>query len=210
MSDFSAQTPRGFREERHAMSLDEILTATWLKLSDAVQSPSAGWRLPVLGTVSDASPALRTVVLRDVDVESWTLTCYTDSRSSKVRQLMANPQASWLFYCPEERIQLRACGLASISTSGPEVTTAWASVPAFSRQNYLTEMPPGSTVENCAVVGGLDGDGDREVFADGINNFAVLRCTLSQLVWLSVDGQRQVSSIFTRTDNGVTSAWRVP
>lgn len=176
MSDFSAQTPRGFREERHAMSLDEILTAIWLKLSDAVQSPSAGWRLPVLCTVSDASPALRTVVLRDVDVESWTLTCYTDSRSNKVRQLMANPQASWLFYCPEERIQLRTCGLASISTSGPEVAAAWESVPAFSRQNYITEMPPGSTVENCAVVGGLDGDGD--VFADGISNFAVLRCAL--------------------------------
>lgn len=206
MSEFSARTPRRFSEERQAMSLHGILAAIWLKLSDAVQSPSDAWRLPVLGTVSDASPALRTVVLRDVDVESWTLTCYTDSRSNKVRQLMANQQASWLFYCPEERIQLRACGLASISTSGPEVAAAWASVPAFSRQNYLTEMPPGSAVENCAVVGGLDGD----VFADGLNNFAVLRCTLSQLAWLSVDGQRQVSSIFTRTDNEVTSAWRVP
>jgi hypothetical protein len=190
------------------MDLNEILAAIWLKLSDSVQSPSAAWRMPVLGTVSDDSPDLRTVVLRDVDIESWTLTCYTDSRSGKVRQLNANPTVSWLFYCPEERIQLRACGPAAIATSGPEVADAWESVPAFSRQNYLTEKSPGLPVENRVIVGGLDGDADE--FADGLNNFAVLRSTLSQLVWLSVDGQRQISSIFTRTAAGITSAWRVP
>ena len=208
MSELSAQTPLRFSEERQSMDLNEILAAIWLKLSDAVQSPSAAWRMPVLGTVSDDSPDLRTVVLRDVDIESWTLTCYTDSRSGKVRQLNANPTVSWLFYCPEERIQLRACGLASIATSGPEVAAAWDSVPAFSRQNYLTDKSPGSTVQNRVIVGGLDGDADA--FAVGMNNFALLKCTLSQLVWLSVDGRRQVSSIFTRTDTGVSSAWRMP
>ena len=208
MSELSAQTPRRFSDERQTMNLDEILTAIWLKLSDAVQSPSAAWRLPVLGTVSGDSPDVGTFVLRDVGVESWSLTCYTDSRSSKVRQLAANPQVSWLFYCLEERIQLRACGLASIATSGPEVAAAWELVPAFSRQNYLTKEPPGKTADSRVVVGSLNGNAND--FAAGISNFAILSCTLSELVWLSVDGQSQVSAVFEQTPDGVTSAWRVP
>ena len=51
MSELSAQTPLRFSEERQSMDLNEILAAIWLKISDAVQSPSAAWRMPVLGTV---------------------------------------------------------------------------------------------------------------------------------------------------------------
>jgi pyridoxamine 5'-phosphate oxidase len=208
MAELSAQTPRYFRGGCEAMALDEILTAIWLKLSHAVEAQSAAWRLPVLGSISHNGPDLRTVVLRELDADAWTLTCYTDSRSAKVRQLTANPRLSWLFYCPNERIQLRAYGVAAIATSGPEVAAAWESVPAFSRRNYLTEEPPGTTA-NCRVdVGGLNGDADY--FATGINNFAILSCALSELVWLSVDGQTQVSAIFKQTPDGVTSAWRVP
>jgi hypothetical protein len=190
------------------MALDDVLAAIWLKLSHAVGEPSAAWRLPVLGSISETGPDLRTVVLRDLNADSWTLTCYTDSRSSKVSQLTANPRVNWLFYCPEERIQLRAYGVASIATSGRGVTKAWDSVPAFSRQNYLTDDAPGTIADSPVVVGSLNGDAD--VFAHGIDRFAVLTCTLSELVWLSVAGQRQVSAVFNRTPRGVKSAWRVP
>lgn len=208
MSELPTQSPRHFGHEYQSMELSEILAAIWLKLSDAVRLPSAAWRLPVLGTVSDDGPDLRTVVLRDLDADTWTLTCYTDSRSTKVRQLTANPRVSWLFYCPDERIQLRAYGVASIATSGPEVATAWESVPAFSRQNYLTDEPPGKTADSRVVVGSLNGDADD--FTAGISNFAILSCALSELVWLNVDGQKQVSAVFKQTADGVTSAWRVP
>jgi pyridoxamine 5'-phosphate oxidase len=208
MSELSAQTPRHFRDGCEAMALDDVLTAIWRKLSHAVGAPSSAWRLPVLSSISENGPDLRTVVLRGLDADSWSLTCYTDSRSTKVRQLTVNPRVSWLFYCPEERIQLRAFGVASIATSGREVTKAWDSVPALSRQNYLTDDPPGTMADSPVVVGCLDRDAD--VFADGINSFAVLRCTLSELVWLSVDGARQVSAVFKQTENGVASAWRVP
>lgn len=190
------------------MDLNEIFRAIWLKLSDAVRSPTTAWRLPVLATVSEDGPDLRTVVLRDLDADSWTLTAYTDLRSAKASQLTANPQVSWLFYCPDERIQLRAYGVAAIATSGPEVETAWDAMPAFSRQNYLLQEPPGTTADTRVVVGSLNGNAAD--FAAGISNFAVLSCDLSELVWLSVDGQRQVSAVFKQTPEGVTSAWRVP
>ena len=208
MSEFSAKSPRHFGDQRQLTDLSEIFGAIWLKLSDALLSPTAAWRLPVLSTCSDGGPDLRTVVLRDLDADSWSLTCYTDARSAKVRQVKANPRVSWLFYCPDERIQLRVYGVAAISTCGSEVAAAWDSIPAYSRQNYLTDEPPGKTANSRVIVGSLNGDADD--FSDGINNFAILSCALSKMVWLSVDGQRQVSAVFKRNSDGVTSAWRVP
>lgn len=208
MSELSAKSPRHFGDQRQLTDLSAILAAIWLKLSDAVLSPTSAWRLPVLSSGSDDGPDLRTVVLRDVRADAWSLTCYTDARSAKVRQVEANPRVSWLFYCPNERIQLRAYGVATIATCGPEVAAAWDSVPAYSRQNYLTEEPPGKTANSRVIVGSLNGDADE--FEGGISNFAILSCALTELVWLSVDGQTQVSADFKQTADGVTSAWRVP
>lgn len=124
-------------------------TEIWTALAAAVTQPGNGWRTPALASCdADGLPRVRSLVLRDVDAASWRLSSYTDRRSPKVAQLLAQPRVELLFWCPQRRWQLRVEARASIETQGSRVEQIWDSL-ANTQQagDYLTLNAPGDPVD---------------------------------------------------------------
>ena len=76
------------------------------------------WRTPVLATVGlDHTPQARTVVLRSAAAPLSQLQIFTDSRSPKVVELAALPQALLVFWSARLNWQLRVRALATVYTA---------------------------------------------------------------------------------------------
>jgi len=126
------------------MPFQDIEAAAWENLADAANDPQSGYRYLTLCSV-DAGfrPQARTVVLRRVDRDIRELEFHTDIRSPKWAELMSNPQATVLGYCPETRTQLRLCGTVSLFPSGTDrADEAWQGLSPWTRSTY-TGGPPG-------------------------------------------------------------------
>ncbi len=96
--------------EAHPLSLESLLGDIWSRLSQATSDLSHPWRTPTLATAGPDHPDARIVVLREVDLHERRLVCFSDSRTHKVAGVRSQPAATWCFYDPVSRIQLRARG----------------------------------------------------------------------------------------------------
>ncbi|UOY05926.1 pyridoxamine 5'-phosphate oxidase family protein [Muricauda sp. SCSIO 64092] len=99
-----------------------------------------------LGTLSGNIPCQRTVVLRKVQ-PNLQLLFYTDKRSPKVEQIHRNNTVSALFYHPKKMIQLQVEGKADIKENPEMLRKIWKSIPAKSRKDYTTVLPPGIKID---------------------------------------------------------------
>jgi pyridoxine/pyridoxamine 5'-phosphate oxidase len=75
-----------------------------------------------------------------------TLSFHTDNRSGKWKELIDNPQVSWLFYDAPARIQIRAAGSATLFTKDDSSKEAWQKLNANSRKTYMTINPPSQSI----------------------------------------------------------------
>jgi pyridoxamine 5'-phosphate oxidase len=118
----------------------------WAELAGAVQDRTHGWRLPVLATVAaDGAPDARTVVLREVNTTAQRLTVFGDARSPKVLQLVADPRAVLVFWCPKLRWQLRVAVRATAVTQGERIQALWDRLQGSAAAgDYLSPLPPGT------------------------------------------------------------------
>ncbi len=95
-------------------------------------------------TDRDGLAQARTVVLREVRRSTEQLLIYTDSRSPKVAELLAQPMASLLCWSPRLHWQLRLQLRFSVSRNDDEATAAWERVrQSPSASDYLTSRAPG-------------------------------------------------------------------
>ena len=124
----------------------ELPQRLWRELDQALQQRGHAWRTPVLATTdAEGWAQARTVVLRAVDPERAQLRFYTDSRSPKVGELVAQPRATLVFWSSELQWQLRVQGRCEVRTQGIEVEEAWDRVRhTASAGDYLTATAPGS------------------------------------------------------------------
>ncbi len=106
------------------------------------------WRTPVLATVGlDHTPQARTVVLRNAAAPLSQLQIFTDSRSPKVVELAALPQALLVFWSARLNWQLRVRALATVQHSGPEVDAVWMRVSqSAAAGDYLSAHAPGAAL----------------------------------------------------------------
>jgi len=81
---------------------------------------------PVLGTTAKEGCSLRTVILRQVNAPDRILVCHTDARSAKVQEILNCSQASWIFYHPKKKIQVRISGHATLHVYDPAADRQWA------------------------------------------------------------------------------------
>lgn len=138
MSD--ADGARGFYND-----LDRSFDKTWSIIEPGISKRSSAAHTPVVATLDAAGfPQQRVMVLRAADREQRQLRFHTDARSAKIGQ---SGPASVLMYDPEEKIQLRLEGVASVQASGAAVDAAWQASTTFARRCYMAEAAPGSTVE---------------------------------------------------------------
>lgn len=166
----------------HIESLRMIQSACWRELERAARDRDHGWHLLGVATVDDDAPALRTVVLREVDERQNRLSFYTDARSPKVGQVQRNPNAALLAWSPVLHWQLRLRVKLTVETSGPGVAARWAGFrQTDAAQDYLSPRAPGSLLE------GIEPEpADR-------GHFAVVHAQVLSIDWLELlaDGRRR-------------------
>lgn len=120
----------------------------------------------------------RTVVLRQVDVVSQLFVIYTDSRSSKVSELLLHPQAILVFWSDRLSWQLRVKVTVSVNTAGALVDAAWRVVSqSAAAGDYLGLTPPGS------LLGPEKGSSETR---SNLHHFAVLDLVVIDIDWLEL------------------------
>lgn len=166
----------------------EIREQIWQELARASHDRHHAWRTPVLATVGrDGLANARVVVLREVDVAHQTLRVYTDARSHKVRELLQEPQALFVFWSDRLNWQLRVRVAIAVETAGPGVQARWQRVrQSASAADYLGPVAPGDALE--AAQG-------EPAAADDEHHFALLGAQVLEIDWLELsrDGHRRAS-----------------
>ncbi|HTH48818.1 MAG TPA: pyridoxamine 5'-phosphate oxidase family protein [Candidatus Limnocylindria bacterium] len=167
-------------------TIRELVGSIWTLLAMACHYPEEPWRLPVLTTLGESGPQARTVVLRETVPSARRLVAWTDVRSPKVAELRRDPRAQWLFYDARSGQQLRAASMVEVHHADSVTESAWVTVPASNRANYLQDLAPGTVV----------GPRDPRRFTEPTewpSHFAVLVATVHELdwLWLCPDGHRR-------------------
>lgn len=177
------------REDR--VALDENFAARlWQELKRAPLDRHHEWRTPVLATqgIDQSGPQARTVVLRHADAGSWTLQVYTDARSPKCSELVAQPLAQLSFWSKRLSWQLRVSARATVEFEGEQVDAAWEHVKhSRAATDYLGDLPPGHIHSSSEASFAHPGDSRRE------HHLAILTFTVSAMDWLELsrDGHRR-------------------
>lgn len=183
----------------HPPTLDAVLEEAWRLLVRGVADRKHAFHQPVLATIDEhALPCARTVVLRRVVPEDRLVICHTDRRSPKVAQLERTPIASWAFYDPRSRVQIRIRGRTRIELPGESSVAeeAWAATRLMSRRCYLAPSGPSTPTETPSI--NLPDDlatasPDEGRSEAGRANFAALVTRVDRLDWLRLrhDGHRR-------------------
>lgn len=118
------------------------------ELRKGVEKKGHPFRYFTLATLGvDKYARLRTLVLRKVS-EDLMLTFFTDKRSKKIIHIKENKRVSLLFYHPEELLQIRVQGIATIKTNQDQLKSTWNELRPGSKKSYTTKKVPGSEIDN--------------------------------------------------------------
>lgn len=185
--------------------LDLSLRAAWSLLGRGAQDRKAPAHTPVLATMGDGQPQVRTVVLRDCDRGARRLRFHTDQRSHKVAEIEADPVGAVHVYDPKQKIQLRIDCRLSIHIDDDLAREAWATTREFSRICYQVMQAPGAMVSDPSGV-----PFSRDESNDGADNFAVISALVTRIEWLylAAHGHRRAEYIWQ--DGDWQGRWLVP
>ena len=160
----------------HFSGGDELRQRLWQELQRAAVDRHHEWRTPVLATVgADGLPQARTVVLREVRRPQAQLLIYTDARSPKATELLAQPLATLLCWSTRLNWQLRLQLRFEVLQGDAEANAAWERVrQSTSANDYLAARAPGSPMADA-----------HEALLD-TPQIAVLRGEVMQMDWLEL------------------------
>jgi hypothetical protein len=195
------------------IELQNIYDEIWEMLVDGADKSKHDFHLPMVSTVNENSPDVRTVVLRRVIQNERLLIHHTDLRSEKIKHIKKNKKVCWLFYSKELKTQLRVYGDAKIHTDDKLADEQWESSQVLSRRCYLTEPAPGTECEtvhngipdNYRVT--LPTPDETEI---GRKNFAVISCKVKSIDWLHLKSTGHSRAKFEIENDQIKSSWIVP
>lgn len=172
------------------VSDDQLAHRLWRELMRAPHDRHHYWRTPTLATqgLGNSGPQARTVVLRHADVQHWSLSVYTDGRSPKCLELVAQPMTQLTFWSKRLNWQLRVSAKAKVEFEGERVDSAWERMKqSRASADYLSALPPGHTHygHEPSLVG------SQEALSE--HHLAVLTFNVTSMDWLelSQNGHRR-------------------
>ncbi|MFK7776848.1 MAG: pyridoxamine 5'-phosphate oxidase family protein [Gimesia sp.] len=189
--------------EFNLTNVSTILDETWQQLKSASETEAHPWRLGNLATLAEGRPRVRTVVLRDVQIDARELICYTDQRSDKVCELNAAPNIEWVTYDPVTRVQIRLSGSATVYSNDERAAQHWKDSSPEHRRGYITVSPPGTEAASALpnlpdyLFDRLPNDEEAQL---GYENFAVIVCHIEHLDWLQLRRNGHLAAHFRWTD----------
>jgi len=179
---------------------DQIYASIRNSLEEAVKNPNHPFSYVSLATVGlSKTPRLRTVVLRSVD-KDLNMTFYTDSRSKKVTHIRENSNVSLLFFHPEKLMQFYVKGHASIATDPEMLQCLWDEIPEKSKKDYISELDPGTKIDENSRIEYLDND----------NYFCVVQIITDKIEYLELKHPHHTRVEFRKENNDWESTYLVP
>ena len=184
-------------------TLAELEKDSWQQLTEGAEpndkSAHNGFNTFTVATCTKRGADARTVVLRRVNTTHKYVWFHTDARAEKVLQLEAFPVASLLFWDEEIQVQLRLTVETRLHTDDYIADDHWKTLPLSSRRAYLSELAPGSELEQ-PYPGFPDSFVDRlpteEESEAGRKNFAVIECRVLSMEYLHLSRQGQLRACF--------------
>jgi pyridoxamine 5'-phosphate oxidase len=195
-------------------TLDVVLADIWMRLVRGGSDRRSAFHTPIVASIdADGTPQQRVMVLRKCDDAAATMRFHTDLRSTKVAEIGEGARISVLGYDPAAKIQIRASGMAIVSSTGDVADAAWIASSPSSRRCYLTRYAPGSVAEK--PISGLPASVENRVperseTEAGRANFAVLTAKLDRLEWLYLAHDGHVRARFAREENAWKGQWLIP
>jgi len=193
-------------------TLDEFLDQSWRLLLNAAVKRNHPMRTPVVGTAANNRAHLRTVILRQTDIQNRTLSFYSDFRAAKIAHLQENAQLTALFYHPRKQWQIRARGVATLHHQDEKARAHWAKISVKGRANYAATRIPGSVTDQWTD--GLPDfwNSDLEL-ADtefAYANFTLIEVAVNELEALLLHPEGHQRAHFTWKNDDWEKHWLIP
>lgn len=185
-----------------APDLERLAAMIWDALEASVDEPGSPFRTAALASLGESGPAVRLVVLREVDPFRRTLSFCTDWRSPKRIQMESDPRVSWLFYDPASEVQVRVYGRVALDRDSEAVSARWGIIPDVARLRYASPLSPGSPIDAPL---GLPRDPDS-----GRGNFTRVTCTVDAMDWLRLDPTGHLRAGLRWSGSGWCADWLAP
>lgn len=195
------------------VSHGEILKKIWKNLDLGTLDREHPFHLPVFGTICDREPELRLVVLRRFWRKPSALAFHTHIGSPKIQQIKSNPNVYWLFYHPQERLQIRIKGRATIHTEGDLHKEQWLSTGLFSRRCYIGATPsqPSKKPTSGLPEELVNRKPTPEESEFGKANFVVICSTIIEIDCLELNVRGHRRSLFKWHESGeLETKWLTP
>lgn len=144
-----------------------------------------------IATVGNHYPEVRTVILRAVNWDKNQLVFYTDVRSKKYTELLANNKISLMGYNHQKSYQIRIRGNAFLHHADEIAEQNWRKQGVSSRRVYLASNPgevlshPSNGLSDFHNLQDLQLDSTET----GFNNFVCVIVDIHELDWLLIARQ---------------------
>lgn len=172
--------------DRPVLALSNLTdpAGTWERLTQwlhaGATTPTHAFRWPVVSTVTAAGDAeSRVVVLRRFNADARLLVFHTDVRSPKIADLKRSRRCEFLFYDPDDRIQLRASTTADIHHHEEFACREFDALTSYSRASYAAATAPGTDLPADAPFDYPPGPPVNDEVA--FDHFAAVACTIERI-----------------------------
>ena len=194
-------------------NLDKVYLKIWELLNLGLQNRDKPFHIPVFICGDKNKSDGRVVVLRGIDEKEKKIWFHSDIRSNKVKILKSKSKANLLFYDKIEKIQLRITGNTKINYQNNITKKSWKKTVLMSRQCYLGDKAPGSTVAH--PTSGLTDDIDNLRYSlkeseIGYKNFCVIETFIKSIEWLYLAAKGHRRAYFSLEKNLIKKKWLIP
>ena len=128
-------------EEHH--DLEAVWNMCLGQLSRGIHQRNHPFRNVAMATVGN-EPNARKVVFRDFKQDPLSILVYTDYRSEKVQELQSNPMASFLFWHPTAKFQLKLKTEVTIHHKNDLAIQHYQTIGERGKESYNTDPAPGT------------------------------------------------------------------
>ena len=189
------------------------LAYCWSLITKGIKDRRSNYHAAYVSYIADGKPRSATMVPRKLDTNRHVLNCHTDYRSTKIQHIQKNNQVCILFWCREQKTQLRLNANVTIQHANAVTAEAWQQMQPMSRVCYSADIAPDTqTADICSGFTDQQWD-ERQEIANGpygYQNFAILEMAIDcvECLDLSVNGHQRIR--FQRSDDGTgdgTDAW---
>ena len=186
---------------------EEIFQEELQDLYNAVKDTAHDYHLFTVATSSNNIPEIRTVVLRDVNLDNYKISFHTDTRSPKYIQLVKNSSVSALFYSISKRTQIRIKGKAEASNDKKLLTSLWSKLSKDSKECYQGKISPSGIIPDAKIFNDIIDDPDVDIDNKGFENFSRIKINVSSFEILRLHHLGHKRLFCDLSKNNTTFQW---